>query len=227
MSLADDVKAAGEVRAFLDAVEVEGRRHGVTVRLSDGRRELARVLGHPPAFGGWLPRDGGGVEGRWLGIRQDGASVGKAGCLAYHTGPLSLASFVNGGGLWRETDNRVRMAGPAAQLAGTLGGLVGFSGNYWLAPSHRKSPLSAWLLTVVHQVNAALAESLYGPLDVVAGFVREDQVRHLAPGYRFDVLAAGVVWHYDHGPDVPMRLGVQSPASLQDVLRELSAKVAA
>ena len=87
--------------------------------------------------------------------------------------------------------------------------------------------LSAGPGTPMAEVNAALAESLYGPLDVVAGFVREDQVRHLAPGYRFDVLAAGVVWHYDHGPDVPMRLGVQSPASLQDVLRELSAKVAA
>jgi len=98
VTLADACRATGELRRFLDLVEVEARAFGVTVNLTDDRERLAYLSGGAPACGAWRPREAGGVEGFWLDFADaDGVSRGSGGGAVYNLGPLDFGELVNGG----------------------------------------------------------------------------------------------------------------------------------
>lgn len=221
MSLSVTIDAAGDLAAYLDAVEAEARdRFNLTVLPSSDRHRLGHLHGGRPPFPGWFPAaEGGAPDAFWLDFQGwAGQTVATGGACLYKLGPADLASFVNAGGMDAE-GHRVRVEAEAAEQAASIRLEAGFSGNLWVDPAHRKTEMSRWLTEAMPLANKAVAASLWPGAETFVTFVRDAQLDHLAPRYRLPILVPGVTWWRRFQGAASLHLGVQTLDELRAATR--------
>lgn len=219
--LVDKLRAAGDVAAFLERVEIEAADFGLVVEPSDNRHRLAYLHGGLPPFPGWFPHGvRGSAPGFWIDFRdRAGRTRATGGGVVYALGPADLASFVNNGGMDAD-GHQITLDGEARRVAESIGLEVGFSGNLWVPDAaDRKTAMSRWLKLTVPLLNKAVLAVEYPTVDAFATFVRDAQIEHLAPSYRLPVLVSGVRWWRRFEGATALHLGVQTRGELLAAIR--------